>query len=431
VALNRGGTIAGNWQWNGDGLLGFTSSGDATNTISGLLNLRSDAGANHTFNVADGAASVDLQINANLSDQWPEYQVVPASNLIKAGAGNAVLAGANSYDGVTDIVGGMLTAAHSSALGAGGWSGANMTWIRNGATLALQGGISLGEHLHLLGTGVGGQGALRSLSGNNALTLTYGGSGPGFCFDGNTTVGVDADTLTVTGFYEDTGSYGLTKVGSGTLHINSSNAYTGPTTVNAGTLRLGNGSTNTSLANAADVIVASGATLHLDYSGTDTIDELRLGGVAKSPGVYSSANSGGFITGPGTLTVSNGPPSDYDSWATANNLSGGPGGDDDQDGASNAMEHAFGLDPKSGGSFSPFLVHPNPATGIFSYVRRKQSLTGLSYSVWTSSTLDNWTVEPGAIQSIISSTAETETVQVTLGSAVLGGSKLFVRISAQ
>ena len=45
--------------------------------------------------------------------------------------------------------------------------------------------------------------------------------------------------------------------------------------------------------------VASGATLHLDYSGTDTIDELWLGGVQKSPGVYSSANSGGFLTGAG------------------------------------------------------------------------------------------------------------------------------------
>ena len=433
VALNQGGTIAGNWQWNGDGLLGFTSSGDATNTISGLLNLRSDAGANHTFNVADGAASVDLQINANLGDQYPEVWWLAASNLIKTGAGNAVLAGSNSHDGVTDIVGGMLTAAHSSALGAGGWSGANMTWIRNGATLALQGGVSLGEHLHLLGTGVGGQGALRSLSGNNALTLTYGGSGsgPGFCFDGNTTVGVDADTLTVTGFYEDTGSFGLTKVGNGTLHINSTNAYTGPTTVNAGTLRLGNGTNNTNLANTADVVVANGATLHLAYNGTDTIDELWLGGVRKSPGVYSSANSGGFITGPGTLTVVTGPPSDYDSWATANNLSGGPGGDDDQDGASNAMEHAFGLDPKSGGSSSPYLGPPDPATGIFSYTRRKQSLTGLSYSVWTSTTLDDWTPDPGAIQSIISSSAETETVQVTPGSSVLGGQKLFFRISAQ
>lgn len=433
VGLNHGGTIAGNWQWNGDSLLGFTSSGDSTNTINGLLNLRSDAGANHTFNVADGAAAIDLQINAVLADQYPEVSWVSASNFIKSGAGTAVLAGSNSYDGVTDIVSGMLTAAHSSALGAGGWSGANMTWIRNGATLALQGGISLGEHLHLLGTGVGGQGAMRSLSGNNALTLTYGGSGsgPGFCFDGNTTVGVDADTLTVTGFYEDAGSFGLTKVGNGTLHINSSNAYTGPTTVNAGTLRLGNGSTNANLANAADVIVASGASLHLDYNGTDTIDELRLGGVQKSPGVYSSANSGGFITGTGTLTVTNGPVSDYDTWSAANNLTGGSQDDDDHDGFTNFSEYAFGLNPKNGTASSPYLSFPAAGTGVFTYTRRKSSLSGLAFKIWTTTSLTDWNEDSGAIQTITGTSGDSETVQITLSPSLNGNAKLFVRVSAQ
>ncbi len=433
VALNQGGAIAGNWQWNGDGLLGFTSSGDATNTISGLLNLRSDAGANHTFNVADGAASVDLQINANLSDQYPEVWWLAASNLIKTGAGNAVLAGSNSHDGVTDIVGGMLTAAHSSALGAGGWSGANMTWIRNGSTLALQGGISLGEHLHLLGSGVDGQGALRSLSGNNALTLTYGGSGsgPGFCFDGNTTIGVDAGTLTVTGFYEDAGSFGLTKVGNGTLHINSTNTYTGPTTVNVGTLRLGNGSNNANLANAADVVVASGATLHLDYTGTDTIDELWLGGVAKSPGVYSSTNSAGFITGTGTLTVANGPVSDYDAWKSANNLTGGLDDDDDQDGFTNFSEYAFGLNPKNGTALTPYLSYPSAGTGMFTYARRKSSLSGLVFKIWTTTSLTNWTEDSAAIQTITGTSGDTETVQVTLSPVLPASRRLFVRITAQ
>ena len=88
-----------------------------------------------------------------------------------------------------------------------------MTWVRDGATLALQGGVSIPEHMHVFGTGVGGLGAIRSLSGNNALTMTYNnsGSGPGISIDSNTTIGVDADTLTVTGFYETGGSFGLTR----------------------------------------------------------------------------------------------------------------------------------------------------------------------------------------------------------------------------
>jgi hypothetical protein len=279
---------------------------------------------------------------------------------------------------------------------------------------------------------VGGQGALRSLSGNNALTLTYGGSGsgPGFCFDGNTTVGVDADTLTVTGFYEDTGSFGLTKVGNGTLHINSTNAYTGPTTVNAGTLRIGNGSTNANLANAADVIVASGATLHLDYSGTDTIDELRLGGVAKSPGVYSSANSGGFITGSGTLTVNSGPVSDFNAWKTANGVIGGAN-DDDNDGLTNFEEYAFGTDPTGGTEVNPIVIPLNKTSGTFSYTRRRQSLTDLTYTIWSSTDLGIWTQDNGAVHGPLIVTGEVETVPVTLSPALLTNSKLFIQVRAE
>jgi autotransporter-associated beta strand protein len=344
-----------------------------------------------------------------------------------------LLAGSSSYDGVTDVTAGMLVAANSSALGAGGWSGSTMTWIRNGATLALQGGVSLDEHLHLLGTGVDGKGALRSLAGNNALTLTYGGSGsgPGFCFDGDTTVGVDADTLTVTGFYEDLGSFGLTKVGNGTLHINRSNSYTGNTTVNAGTLRLGNGSNSTGLADGADLIVAVGATLHLDYSGTDTIDELWLGGVRKSPGVYSAANGGGFITGTGTITVSNGPVSDYDTWKTANGVNGGPEDDDDEDGSSNFSEYAFGLDPQDGASSSPYLSLPDPATGAFTYTRRKPSISGVDFAIFASGDLDAWNVDLGAVETIIGDDGTIETVEVTLSPALLEQDRLFVRISAE
>ncbi len=163
-----------------------------------------------------------------------------AASLNKQGAGTAVLAGANNYDGTTDINGGTLVVANSAALGVGGWSGTSWTLLSSGATLALQGNISLDEHMHLDGAGVDGLGALRSLSGNNALTMTHanGGSGPGFALDGDTTVGVDADTLTVGGFYQDGGSFGISKRGNGTLVLIQTNTYTGATTVNAGTLKL-------------------------------------------------------------------------------------------------------------------------------------------------------------------------------------------------
>ena len=161
---------------------------------------------------------------------------------VKNGGGTLLLSGANSYDGVTDIAAGTLIAASNTAIGAGGHSGETMSYIRDGATLALQGGVSLDEHFHVWGSGVGGLGAVRSLSGNNALTNSPGG-GPGFALRTNTVVGVDADTLTVSGFYQDGGIFGLTKVGAGTLALAATNNYTGDTTVSAGTLKIGSGAT--------------------------------------------------------------------------------------------------------------------------------------------------------------------------------------------
>jgi autotransporter-associated beta strand protein len=301
VALNEGGTISGNWQWNGDSLLAFTSAGENQNTINGNIVMRSDGGSNHSFHVGDGASVTDLLINATLSDQYPEVSWVPASSLIKNG--------------------------------------------------------------------------------------------------------------------------------NGTMALTASNSYDGNTTVNAGTLRLGNGSNNSNLANAADVIVASGASLHLNYTGTDTIDELWLGGVRKSPGIYSFANSNGFITGTGTLTVINGPPSDYASWKSANNISGDMNGDDDQDGMSNFSEYAFGQNPTAP-SGNPHSLQVTPANKIFTYTRRKRSLTGLNYTVWTSNNLINFIHDASATEAVTSiSGTDLESVAVSISPSLSSETKLFVRIS--
>lgn len=226
------------------------------------------------------------------------------------------------------------------------------------------------------------------------------------------------------------GSGGLTKSGAGTLALTTPNSYTGPTTANAGTLSLGNGTANTNLADSASVILATGATLNLNYSGTDTINALSVGGIAKSPGVYSSSNST-FITGSGTLTVLTGPPSDYDIWKLSNSIVGGPTADDDHDGATNAMEYVFGLDPQSEGSFSPYLTLFDPADYSFTYARRKTSLTGITYRIWTSDNLINWSEDTGASQSATAIPGtENESVEVSLSPPAIPHTRLFIRISA-
>ncbi|MBN8459357.1 MAG: autotransporter-associated beta strand repeat-containing protein [Verrucomicrobia bacterium] len=142
MILENGGSIDGGWQWNGDSLLAFSSQGDSTNTIGGLLVLRADGGASHTFSVADGAAATDLLVTATLSDQWPEIQWVSASGLTKSGPGTMVLAGANTYDGNTVVNDGALQVTAAGSL--------RFRPTTNGATNSVSGSAT--ASLSFLGT---------------------------------------------------------------------------------------------------------------------------------------------------------------------------------------------------------------------------------------------------------------------------------------
>jgi len=82
------------------------------------------------------------------------------------------------------------------------------------------------------------------------------------------------------------GSQGLTKAGSGVLVLNANNTFTGTVNVNAGTLKLGNGSNAGTV--SGDIAVASGAILQFDRVVT---------------GGYTVANN---ISGAGSVTKSNG-----------------------------------------------------------------------------------------------------------------------------
>ena len=275
-----------------------TSTGGAANaTISGNLAL----GGNRTFtttNAADG-----LTVSAVISG---------ANTLTKAGAGTLTLSGANTYTGTTTISAGTLVAASNTALG----NTAAGTTVASGATLALPGGITVGaETLSLNGSGVGTNGALRNLSGNNA----WGGT---VTLAGTTEIQSDAGTLTlgaansVTGTNRaltidgagntaingtiTTGTGTLTKNGTGTLTLSGANTYTGTTTINAGTLVAAN---NTALGTVAGgTTVANGATLALQGGITVGAEALNISGTGVS-GDGALRNLGGNNTLGGTVTL--------------------------------------------------------------------------------------------------------------------------------
>ncbi|MCU0785063.1 MAG: Ig-like domain-containing protein, partial [Verrucomicrobia bacterium] len=108
-----------------------------------------------------------------------------------------------------------------------------------------------------------------------------------------------------------------------------------------------------------------------------------------------------------------------------------PNADFDGDGLSNNYERIWGLNPTNAASRNSFTAIAGIKSGNFSYTRRTRALTGLNYTVWTSTNLVTWAQDPGAIQTPGTLVAEVETVAVTLSPALLTGPQLFVRMRAE
>jgi len=108
-----------------------------------------------------------------------------------------------------------------------------------------------------------------------------------------------------------------------------------------------------------------------------------------------------------------------------------PGGDFDGDQLTNNEERAWGLDPTSAASSNPIVNPLNPG-GLFSYTRRDPALTGLTYSVWTSTDMVTWFEDLTALQNTGTVDANgVQTVESTLTPALLSANELFFRVKAE
>jgi autotransporter-associated beta strand protein len=207
--------------------------------------------------------------------------------LRKTGDGELTFSPTSTYTGGTIIDGGMLSLySHDNTLPSSGDVTINGTGKLNLAYSALS---------------VQNIGGL--LGASTTAKVSIGASGAAVNF----VVGNGDRSGNFAGVIENgNGILSLTKTGAGTQVLAGVNTYTGDTTINAGTLKLGN--TSALGTTAGKTTVNSGGTL--DLNGQSTSEPITLnGGVLSSSvgGVYSGAltlNAGtNYINNPGYLTI--------------------------------------------------------------------------------------------------------------------------------
>ena len=256
---------------------------DSAQLNASMLILGQYGNGTRGYFIQEGNSMVNLTLSAP-SSLWyiiPALQIGSAASINWGGTwGNG--------QGEYHLNGGMLTA-HSVG-GGGGAQGGSSKFYFNGGTLkptvsdadvatALAGMADQGEPAQTVFMQYLNQVVVEE---NGAIVDTAGQS-----------ISIAQNLL------PGTGHGGLTKQGSGTLTLLQSSTYTGATKVQGGTLAC---ATVASLARTALEIGAT-AKVDLQYSGTQTIPSLTLGGTVKGPGVYGMGTDPTYFSGTGTVTV--------------------------------------------------------------------------------------------------------------------------------
>jgi fibronectin-binding autotransporter adhesin len=222
-----------------------------------------------------------------------------AGNLIKAGSGTMTLANANTFTGTTTVNGGTLALSTNQALQSSALvtTGAGRLTLGAGVTTPTLGGLS------------GASGNLSAIITNGYDSVTALTLNPGSAVSYSGIISNGAAGMT------------LTKTGAGTQTLAGNNAYSGATTINAGTLSvstLANGGLVSGIgqsANSAANLLINGGTLM--YSGSAATSTDR-GFTIGSSGASLDASG----TGTGTLLWNGAPVYDVADVARSLTLTG-------------------------------------------------------------------------------------------------------------
>ena len=246
-------------------------SGVAVANTANLTTSLTLTGSNTDNNTLSGALTISN--NATLG------------SLVKNGTGKWVLSGSSTtYNGTTTLNAGTLQIGNANALGT-------------------TGNITFGGGMLQYGSGITADLSTRIKNSASAIL-----------------VDTNSNNVTYASAIDSTNSGGLTKNGNGTLTLAGSNSYSGTTTLNAGTLAIGNvnalqNSTLDTGSSGSQVVtfnVAGSNTYNI--GGLQGADALAVGGNTISVGsnnasttfsaAISGAGGGLTKTGTGTLTLS-------------------------------------------------------------------------------------------------------------------------------
>lgn len=243
-----------------------------TGTISGAA---ATAGA-HTYSLVGGngaisvsEAGTELTLNGAISG---------AGSLVKSGDGTLTLGAAATYTGSTIINTGTLKNSAADRLPT------TPVFINTGAVWNMSAGDDT------VGTIFGG-GTIEA--GGTARTLTVGGDN----VSSMTTDGSNTFT-TFTGIFSGAAAHNLTKVGNGTVTLANTvtSAWTGTTTISAGTLMIGAGTDAGDIATSSSIINNSALVYNVG-SGSRT-----YGNAISGSGSLTQQSIGGSLTLTGTNT---------------------------------------------------------------------------------------------------------------------------------
>ena len=248
VTIKTGATITGNIVFDAaktaEKLVfdGFNNS-NFNNSITGLNNIDVINGAAVTMSASSYEFGVSRINVATGLDLKISGQIVGSTSITKVGAGQLTFSGSNSYTGDTNVNEGVLFAASANTM-----SAQSAVAVASGAKFDLN---NLNQ-------------TIGSLSGSGDVDigtaiLTLGGNNRDTTFSG---------TISGTG--------GLVKRGSGVFTLSGNNAFTGPTTIDAGTLALRSNLTS-NVTIAAGGSLAGGVTVTGNVTNAGTIQP-RLNG---------------------------------------------------------------------------------------------------------------------------------------------------------